>query len=543
MLSMSKIADYLRDRLTGEVSAEPAVRKSFSTDGSVLQIVPQVVVYPRTTNDVRKLARFTWRLAERGQILPITPRGGGTDTTGGAIGSGAVVAFPAHMARILEFDAKSQMVRVQPGLNLFALQEAMATHGLFLPPMSNDFKVSTVGGAFGCNLAGTKALKYGTLRDWTDRLEVVLANGEIIQTGRISKHELNAKKGLQTMEGEIYRSLDSLIEDDTDLIYKMDENQTPNASGYALNLVKAKDGSFDLTPLIIGSQGTLGIVVQAILRLASRPPEVSMIVAAITSDQDLSAITEDLLSLEPSEMEFIDGDTFELIEKLGGGTPWKIVTDTRPAAMIFVEFDDKNRARKIKKAAKLLESAGVMDANIATEWEDQESLRSIHHSVSNVTWYSNLGTSALPLAPDVVVEPTKVPLLLEKIHSLLHHHHIMGGIWGHLGTGTVSVRPLINLANLGQRQIVFKFISELGEVVSDLGGSLTGEFGEGRVAGVAASDQNGTELSELFAKVKQIFDPYGTLNSGVKVGVEQRDLLANLRQEYDQRFAEFNFRG
>ena len=541
---MSKIADYLRDRLTGEVSAEPAVRKSFSTDGSVLEIVPQVVVYPRTTNDVRKLARFTWRLSERGQILPITPRGGGTDTTGGAIGSGAVVAFPAHMSRILEFDAKSQMVRVQPGLNLFALQEAMATHGLFLPPISSDFKVSTVGGAFGCNLAGAKALKYGTLRDWTDRLEVVLANGEIIQTGRISKHELNAKKGLQTMEGEIYRSLDSLIEDNVDLVDKLDEGQTPNASGYALNLVKAKDGSFDLTPLIIGSQGTLGVIVQAILKLTSRPPEVSMIVAAITSEQDLAAITEDLLSLEPSEMEFIDGDTFELIEKLNGGTPWKIVTETRPAAMLFVEFDDRNRARKIKKAAKLLESAGVMDANIATEWEDQESLRSIHHSVSAVTWYSNLGTSALPLAPDVVVEPAKVPLLLEKIHSLLQHHHIAGGVWGHLGTGAVSVRPLINLANLGQRQIVFKFISELGAIASNFGGSLTGEFGEGRMSSFATSNQNGDDLSELFAKVKQIFDPYGTLNPGVKVAGDQRELIASLRQEYDQpRHPEFNLRG
>ncbi|HMQ09538.1 MAG TPA: FAD-binding oxidoreductase, partial [Candidatus Nanoperiomorbaceae bacterium] len=482
---MSKIADYLRERLTGEVSAEPAVRKRFATDGSVLQMAPQIVVYPRTTNDVRKLARFTWRLAERGQVLPIVPRGSGTDTTGAAIGSGAVVVFPAHMARILELDIKSQMVRVQPGLNLATLQEAMATHGLFLPPVPSDFKASTVGGAFGCNAAGTKSIKYGTLRDWTDRLEIVLANGEIIQTGRISKHELNAKKGLQTMEGEIYRSLDNLIEDNQELIQKLDESNTPNASGYALELVKAKDGSFDLTPLVIGSQGTLGVIVQAILKLTNRPTEVSMMAAAITGEQDLPTLTEDLLQLEPSELEFIDGGTLELIEQLGGGTPWKTVTDVKPVAMVFIEFDDRNRARKVKKAAKLLESAGVLDARVATEWEDQESLRSIHHSVSTITNYSHQGTSALPLAPDIAVEPSKVPLLVEKVRGLLRHHHIEGGVWGHLGTGVISVRPLINLANLGQRQIVFKFISELAEAAADLGGSLTGEFGEGRMASVA----------------------------------------------------------
>ncbi|HMR86486.1 MAG TPA: FAD-binding oxidoreductase [Candidatus Nanoperiomorbaceae bacterium] len=540
---MSKIADYLRERLTGEVSAEPAVRKRFATDGSVLQMAPQIVVYPRTTNDVRKLARFTWRLAERGQVLPIVPRGSGTDTTGAAIGSGAVVVFPAHMARILELDIKSQMVRVQPGLNLATLQEAMATHGLFLPPVPSDFKASTVGGAFGCNAAGTKSIKYGTLRDWTDRLEIVLANGEIIQTGRISKHELNAKKGLQTMEGEIYRSLDNLIEDNQELIQKLDESNTPNASGYALELVKAKDGSFDLTPLVIGSQGTLGVIVQAILKLTNRPTEVSMMAAAITGEQDLPTLTEDLLQLEPSELEFIDGGTLELIEQLGGGTPWKTVTDVKPVAMVFIEFDDRNRARKVKKAAKLLESAGVLDARVATEWEDQESLRSIHHSVSTITNYSHQGTSALPLAPDIAVEPSKVPLLVEKVRGLLRHHHIEGGVWGHLGTGVISVRPLINLANLGQRQIVFKFISELAEAAADLGGSLTGEFGEGRMASVATGDQNGQELTDLFVKVKQIFDPYGTLNPGVKSGSDQQTLLAHLRQEYNQSGAEFNLRG
>jgi FAD/FMN-containing dehydrogenase len=540
---MSKIADYLRERLTGEVSAEPAVRKRFATDGSVLQIAPQIVVYPRTTNDVRKLARFTWRLAERGQVLPMVPRGGGTDTTGAAIGSGAAVVFPAHMARILELDIKSQMVRVQPGLNLATLQEAMATHGLFLPPVPSDFKASTVGGALGCNAAGTKSIKYGTLRDWTDRLEIVLANGEIIQTGRISKHELNAKKGLQTMEGEIYRSLDNLIEDNQELIQKLDESNTPNASGYALELVKAKDGSFDLTQLVIGSQGTLGVIVQAILKLTNRPTEVSMMAAAITGEQDLPTLTEDLLQLEPSELEFIDGGTLELIEQLGGGTPWKTVTDVKPVAMVFIEFDDRNRARKVKKAAKLLESAGVLDARVATEWEDQESLRSIHHSVSTITNYSHQGTSALPLAPDIAVEPSKVPLLVEKVRGLLRHHHIEGGVWGHLGTGVISVRPLINLANLGQRQIVFKLISELAEAAADLGGSLTGEFGEGRMASMATDDQNGQELTDLFVKVKQIFDPYGTLNPGVKSGSDQQTLLAHLRQEYNQSGAEFNLRG
>ena len=541
---MSKIADYLRERLAGEVSTEPSIRQNFATDGSIFSIMPQIVVYPRTTNDVRKVARFAWRLAERGQVLPITARGSGTDTTGGAIGSGAVISFPAHMSRILETEVRSQMLRVQPGLNLYAMQEAAATHGLFLPTMPSDFKVATVGGALGSNVAGTKSLKYGSINDWTDRLEVVLSNGEVIQTGRISKNELNAKKGLQTMEGEIYRSLDSLIEDNTDLISDIISGEKTNHGGYSIELVKDASGSFDLTPLFIGSQGTLGLIVQAIIKMAPRPEEVSYMVAAITTDQELSDLTEKLLELEPSELEFIDRETLKLIESKGGGTPWKLISEKLPETLIFIEFDDKHRARKVKKAAKILDSAGITDAQIASTWEDQETLRSVHHSVATLTNFNERGTAALPLAPDVLVSPEQVPELVRTVRQLLKQNHVEGGIWGHLGSGVVSIHPLINLANLGQRQTVFKFMNELQEAVNAIGGTISGEFSDGRQFAPYLNKRHDDKIVEIHKKIKAIFDPFNMLNPGVKIGTSQSQLLEILRQNYDQsRFAEYNLRG
>ena len=541
---MSKIADYLRGKLTGEVSTDPLVRAGFAHDGSILEALPQIVVFPRTTNDVRKVARFTWRLAERGQVLPITARGGGTDTTGAAIGRGAIMAFPAHMSRILEFDTKSQAVRVQPGLNFAALQEAMATHGLFVPTTSSDFKVSTIGGALASNVAGAKSVKYGTLRDWTDRLEVVLANGEVIQTGRLSKHELNAKKGLQTMEGEIYRGIDTLIDENAEIITGYSNSSSLNAGGYAIDLVKKSDGSFDLTPLFVGSQGTLGLIVQAIIKLAPRSDEVSLVAAAITPEQDLPALINQILALEPSEFEFIDGDTLQLIEDKDGGTPWKAIADKRPETMLFIEFDDKHHARKVKKLARILDEAAVVDAQVASTWEDQETLRSIHHSVAAITNFSERGAAALPIAPDLSVTPAQVPELVEAIKKLLHRNHIEGGIWGHLGTGIVSVRPLLNLANLGQRQTVFKLLGELLDAVNNLGGSMSGEFGDGRLLAPAIKEQHGAKMVEIFTKLKAICDPYNSFNPGVIIGTTRDDLLGMLRQDYHEtRFPELNLRG
>ncbi|MCL2280442.1 FAD-binding oxidoreductase [Candidatus Saccharibacteria bacterium] len=541
---MSKITEYLRGKLTGEISTDPAVRADFARDGGILRETPQVIIFPRTTNDVRKVARFTWRLAERSQVLPITARGNGTSTTGAAIGRGAIISFAAHMSRILELDVKSQMVRVQPGLNFEALQEAMATHGLFLPIINGNLKVATIGGALASNVAGTKSVKYGTLRDWTDRLEVVLANGEIIQTGRLSKHELNSKKGLQTMEGGIYRGLDALIDENTDVIANFADSAALNAGGFAIDLVKGSDGSFDLTPLLVGSQGTLGLITQAIVKLTPRPDDVLLISAAITADQDLPALIEQLLALKPSELEFIDGDTLKLIEQKDGGTAWKNVSGKRPDTLLFIEFDDKYRARKVKKAAKILDEAAVVDIKIASNWEEQETLRSIHHSVATITNYSERGTAALPIAPDLAVAPSQVLELTETIKKLLHRNHIEGGIWGHLGAGVVSVRPLINLANLGQRQAVFKLLGELLSAVSKLGGSMSGEFGDGRLLAPANKEQYGDKMAEIFTQIKAIFDPYNTLNPGVIVGTDQSDLLAILRQDYrEDRFAELNLRG
>lgn len=131
---MSKVAHYLQEHLSGEVITNTDARKYFATDGSVFEVEPAIIVYPRNENDVRKATRFTWQLAERGRRVPITARGAGTDQSGAAIGEGIILVFPAHMNRILEFDAKTGAVTVEPGLNYGKMQQALFTHGKFLPP-------------------------------------------------------------------------------------------------------------------------------------------------------------------------------------------------------------------------------------------------------------------------------------------------------------------------------------------------------------------------------------------------------------------------
>lgn len=542
---MSKITNYLNEHLAGDVVADDNTRRQFSTDGSMLSLHPGIIVHPRVTDDVRKIARFTWRLAERGQVLPLTARGNGTDPTGAAIGRGTILSFPAHMAQIMEFDLKYRMVRVQPGIDLEALSQAVATQGLRLPVDGGSSRVMTVGGALAVNLPGRQFAKYGCIRDWVDKLEVVLANGEIIQTGRLSRRELSEKKGLQTLEGEIYRSIDSLIEDNQDIINALADSPSLDASCYGLELVRGENGSFDLTPLLLGSQGTLGIITQVILKLIDLPSEDVMMVAALSGEENLSDLTNRLLDLEPTALEFIDEGTLSLVREITGYEPWGEVTNGLPYALLFIEFDGKHANRQLRKAAKVMESAGIVDAKVAVDPGDVESVMTIYDSVACVTNHNDNGAAAVPLVTDLAVSPENVFDAVDKIRAVLKRNHVLAGVWGNLGSGLISVRPIVNLANLGQRQVVFRLLDSLGEIVSEFEGSLTGCGGSGRLLTPWTRAAHDKETAELMAAVKKVFDPYGVLNTGVgDDSLTRNDVLAMLRQDYRQgRYPQYNLRG
>lgn len=543
-VNMSKISDYLNQHLVGEVAGDNNTRLQYSTDGSILSQVPHLVVYPRVADDVRKIARFVWRLAERGQAMPLTARGNGTDPTGAAISRGIIMSFPAHMSNIMEFDLKSRLVRVQSGITIDELNQAVSTHGLTLPIAGGMSRVTTIGAALATNTPGRQFAKYGSMRNWVGQLEVVLSNGEIIQTGRINRRELNDKKGLQTLEGEIYRSIDNLIDDNPDIIRAIASGSTLDAGGYAIDQVKDKDGNFDLTPLFIGSQGTLGIITQSILQLDNMSNETSMIAAAIDGDLDSSDLINRLLDLEPSALEFIDGNTLKLIRKISGYEPWNIVTTSLPDSMLFIEFDDRHQAKRIRRAAKILDSVGVAEAKIATDPADVELVRALYDSVSVITNYSNAGTRAIPLATDLAVSPELVLDAVRSLDAALAREHVEAGVWGNLGSGLISVRPLINLANLGQRQSVLRIMEILMRLVTKFEGSISGCNGAGRLLTPISTRHYDKDTAELFHKIKKIFDPYNILNTGVGENTSRDDLANMMRKDYnDDRFIQYNLRG
>lgn len=533
---MNKVANYLQEHIVGEVLAASDVRKYFSTDGGVFEVMPSLVVYPKNTQDVRKVSRFSWQLAEKGHVLPITARGRGSDQGGAAIGKGVIMVFPAHMNRLLELDPKRRLARIQPGMNFRAFQESMHSHNLFLPPYPSSIDYATLGGAIANNTAGEKTVKYGAMRQYVANLEVVLANGEVIQTGRISKKELEKRKGYTTFEGEVYRQIDGLLTDNWELIQKHagTPNVSKNSAGYALGQVRGKDGSIDLTPLFVGSQGTLGIVTEAILQVEPYSPKTTLFKINLENLENAAAVVQNIMQLQPSALEVVDSNLLEFLARVSPNRLKGLVEPPYPDLVLLAEFDDTSdraQLKKAKKAQKWLAQQQIPFV-VSQDYEEQQRLWAIRHSAAAVIWHVEGTKKALPIIEDGIVPREKFGEFVQSVYGLFKDYGLQVAIWGHAGDANLHLQPFLDLKVLGDRQKVFKLMDAYYDMVLKMGGSTCGEHNDGRLRAPFLPKVYGPEMYEVFRQVKKIFDPYNILNPGVKIDVTLKDLVPILRHEY-----------
>lgn len=537
---MSKVAEYLQGHILGEISSNTAVREALSHDGSVLKIKPEMVAYPRTTNDIRKITRFAWQLAEKGHVLPITARGSGTDLTGAALGKGLVMVFPAHMNAIYEFEAKQKLVRLQPGANMLAVNQSLGLHGVSIPAAPASSAYSTVGGAVANNASSRFSGQMGTMRDYVEQLEVVLANGDVMQTGRISKRELGRKKGQQGMEGDIYRGIDGILEDYADLIAeKLSDGQAGNA-GYAIADVRQKDGSFDLTPLFVGSQGTLGIISEMILKADFAPTDYEMAILSFRSKDDARDALDVLRRLEPGSLEYFDAELFEAASVDGRTYDFYIEAsqDGPVAAVIaveFLDFSDRARAKKVKRLAKQMKGVDV-SVKFLTDQKTSEP-----HCIYDVTHYfanPKAGHArAVPLADGVFIPHHRFEEFCGEVAKLADKHHVSLPIYGHAFEGIYSLRAQLDLKKVGDKQKIFKLLDEISTLVHNTDGVFIAASGEGRVKSRFAARLFDDDINELFAAIKKVCDPYGILNPGVKNETDLKKIAQYLNADYSPDFA------
>ena len=512
-------------------------RSYFSNDNSILSITPSVIVYPRNENDVRKATRFSWQLAERGRSLPITSRGSGTDQTGAAIGNGIIMVFPAHMNKIIELNTKSGEIAIEPGINFGKLQQSLNTHGLFIPPYPSSLEYSTIGGAIANNSGGEKSVKYGDMRRYVKSLRVVLANGEIIDTKPLNKKELSKKMGQSDFEGEIYRSLDSLIEENKELISNTDLSVSRNGAGYDIRDVSTKKG-FDLTPLFVGSQGTLGIITEAILTTETHNTDTTLIFGFFEGLNELQDAINELnkLSDSPSAIEVVDKTFLDMVNRINPNLLKDVLPEETPKFILFVEFDNANerlRRKLAKKADKIL-SHYAMFSQTENSGDKIENIWKIRNASSVILNHVDGNTRPVPLLEDGIVPTSKISEYIENLYEIFSKNHVQIAIWGHVGEGNLHIQPFLDLSVVGDRQKVFKMMEDYYPMLISLGGSTSSSYNDGRLRSLYLERLYGVDAYNLMVKLKYIFDPHNILNPGVKVNSSIDEVKNMLKQDYSR---------
>lgn len=530
---MSKVANYLRGHLTGEVSTRTDVRAARSSDAGVLSVSPELVVLPRNNADIRKVARFAWQIAEKGHIVPITARGNGTGAVGGGIGKGVLIDLSKHMNRIFEYEPKQHLVRVQPGALVQSLNDALSLQGVGVASLLTANSSSTIGGAIATQQKGALSYRYGDISTSVEQLEVVLASGDILQTGRLSKRELNRRKGLPGFEGDIYRGIDSIIIDNKDLIEKLD---TLDGTGYAaIADVKRKDGSFDLTPLFCGSEGTLGIIDEAILHTEFFSFHQSIAAMVFANAEAARDAIDEISKLEPARLEYFDAALFEQTRQ--GGKTFSFYEAAyesfTPQVVLIVSFDDFNTRRRSHKLKKLTKLGAKTDAVISSaEDEAANELIAALDVTRYYSWPDTTGEAAPRIFEGFHVPRHQFEDFVKKLALLADKLRLELPIVGCADAGIYGVYPRLSLKKVGDKQKIFKLLDELAKLVNSHEGYFVCEGGEGRLKTKIAQAQLDPEIAQLYSAIKKVFDPYNILNPGVKTDNDIRTVTSMLRDSF-----------
>jgi len=526
---MSKVATYLQGHITGHVLTRKDVCEKYADTLSVLSATPEMVVCPRSTNDIRKLVRFAWQLAEKGHSFGISTRGGGTDPTASSLTHGALLSMTPSMSTLYEYEPKQHLLRAQPGATVATAQSALSLHGVKLP-IPAEYPQATLGGA----------IANGELVDgsaaWVHQLEVVVDSGDVIQTGRISKHDFNKKSGKQGREGDIYRGIDTVLEDHAELIATLQKSDMHDRSGYpGITQVRGRGGSFDLTPLFVGSQGTLGIISEMIVEARFAPRERVYAAAYFANSEIARDALDQFEKQSPALLEYIDGAFVAEALDQGNIYPWLKLSDAQARQVAagtlivigFDEFNDRKRSRSLSKLRKKLDK---LDCIYTTSTEsDIETLRRVVDYTALPAAHAD--RAAPEIVPGFYVPRARFEDFLVNLAKLADSLHVDIPLHGDIKSGRYSVRPTFSLQRVADKQKLFKLIDSLNALIVEHGGALVAHGGEGRLLSRFVRADWSDEYEKMVDEIKAVFDPHGMLNLGVKQPVELRELVAELRSD------------
>ncbi len=517
----------LRDALTGlEARFDRLSRGLYSTDASVYQIVPAGVLLPRSEDEVVAAVRACGRFR-----VPLTARGGGTSQAGQCIGPGLVLDCSRHLNRVLEINAAAGWARVQPGCVLDDLNRALRPHGLHFPLDISTSDRATVGGMVANNSSGTRSVVHGKTIDHVLALRVVLSDGSVTDAGPVDDAELEARCARPGVEGEGYRTVRRLAELHAGEIARRYPTVLRRVGGYNLDRFVPPARPFNLAHLLVGSEGTLAVTLEAKVRVEPLPRAKALLVVQFADLLDALAATPAALAHRPSAVEVMDRYVLDATRLNPEAWPPRDFLRGDPGAILIIEFygaAPEEAARRVEGLEADLRARGLGEHyHRPADEAGQGRVWKLRRLALGLSMAEKGDAKAISFVEDTAVAPERLRDYIAELLALIERHGTRAGVYAHASVGCLHVRPVVDLKTADGVRRFEGLAADVADLVLKYGGALSGEHGDGLVRSPFQEKMYGPVLYQAFREVKRAFDPYNLLNPG-KV-VDAPPLASNLR--------------
>jgi FAD/FMN-containing dehydrogenase/Fe-S oxidoreductase len=514
----------LEQQIEGEVRFDTISRALYSTDASVYQIQPLGVVIPKTRDDILRALEICRRLR-----CPVTLRGGGTSQAGQAIGSGIQIDISKYYNRLLEVNAEKRWARVEPGIVLDELNAQLAPLGLRFAPDITTASRATIGGMMANNSSGARSVLYGKTIDHVLEQVVALADGTVAHFREIPR---SAVPGGDTLEAACYRTVLRLACAHADEIDRRYPKILRRVGGYNLDEFVDQSRPVNLAKIMIGSEGTLGIVLEAKLKLVPLPKSKAVMVIMFADLLESLAAAPVILKHGPSAVEVMDKSILDhtrqnqALERIRSA-----IIQGDPAATLCVEFYADCKEDLPPRLAALeqdLRERGLGYAyHSETDLAAQQRIWSLREASLGLSMAMKEDAKSIAFVEDTAVAPEKLRDFIERFLAIIHSHGTTAGIYAHASVGCLHVRPVVNMKTEQGVRTFQAIAEEVSSLVLEFGGALSAEHGDGLVRSPFMEKMFGPVLYQAFREVKRTFDPEGIFNPG-KI-VDAPPLTENLR--------------
>lgn len=522
-----KIADLkarLEGRLQGFAAFDDATRSLYATAACMYKMMPLGVLFPKSTQDVSVAVNACARLK-----IPVTARGAGSSLVGQAVNSGLIIDFSRFMTQILGYDRSTETVTLEPGVIYADLNRYLSEFDRYFPPDPSSGNYCTVGGMVANNAAGAHSLTNGPTIDYVHSLQVVLADGQIIETrpwpmgsAELAEHLVGAE---QNFESELYQ----LCNEQKALIQKYTPRVPKIASGYRLEEV-IRNGVYNPSKIFCGSEGTLGIVTGITVSVKRPPIYKQLVVINFDLLKDAARAIAFILETNPAAVEMIEEKAMQFVRRYR-----QDLHDFYPpgiASQLFVEYADLEESR-VHLGVQRLNSVLAAQFKNGVSWrvcsdaEEQAQLWNIRKASFPLVYLEKRPEKVPAFIEDFVVPPKAIAEFIAFLYRVYEKYDSETMILGHAGSGNFHTRPFINFADPADLDKMQAMLAEISARVLQLGGATSGEHGDGRARAHLLPQQAGP-LYAVYEQVKQLFDSREIMNPGVKINRENQ-LTKNLR--------------